>query len=121
MVSIIGNTARNFIFLFPLLVCDCLQTQTHIGREKSNKLAHTWLVERSRSRGLRTRQIDRSLIQNEEMVFSRRLMNSLFFVMLRFLLLCFQAPVNFMSTLALPSRTFFIHFSNPIPFIFYFL
>lgn len=66
----------------------------------------SWLEERSRSRGLRTLPTGRSLTLRDVTVFSRKLMSSQFFVMLRFLLSCFLALASSMNTLALPLRMF---------------
>lgn len=63
-------------------------------------LLQKWAVEKLRSRRLKTRQTGRSLTPREETVFSRKLKNLLFFVTLRSLSSCYQAPGSIMSTQA---------------------
>jgi hypothetical protein len=63
-----------------------------------------WVVERSRSRGLRTRQTGKSPTPSEEMVFSRKLRSSPFFVMLRSRSSCSLVLTSSTSTLAPPFR-----------------
>ena len=68
---------------------------------------------------MKTPLTGKSPTQKEEMVFSRKPRNSLFFVMLRSLLSCSPTPTNSMSTLAPPRRTCTIYVSLKV-FLFFF-
>ena len=82
------------------------------------KKEKTWVVERLKSRRSKTPQTGKSPTRREEMVFSRKPRNSLFFVMLRSLLSCSPTPTNSMSTLAPPRRTCTIYVSLKV-FLFF--